>query len=301
MWTVAAPSPIARFEANGTVVGGELWVMGGFNSATLTVTRQVDIYDPATNTWRAGPALPGAETHIGVVTVGNDVIVVGGFSGNFSLTTRPPNTNAVWRWSATTSQWTAGPALPVAGAAYAWALVGTQLHVAGGLAPDGNADTGAHYVWDVTGAGPWTTAAALPVPRNHGGGTATGGLFYAIAGRHSWDEVAGDVPQVNAFDPATGLWTGRALIPSARSEIAASTSTMPDGRILVIGGSLPGVIPSADVFVYDPTLDRWSTLPSLPMPRKGAVAARIGPRIVVTTGSPTSIDPSATTWIGCCL
>jgi hypothetical protein len=60
-------------------------------------------------------------------------------------------------------------------------------------------------------------------------------------------------------------------------------------------------VPSADVLIYDPTLNAWSRLPSLPQPRKGAVATRIGPRIVVTTGSPTSIDPSATTWIGCCL
>jgi hypothetical protein len=77
--------------------------------------------------------------------------------------------------------------------------------------------------------------------------------------------------------------------------------TLGDGRILVVGGSLPGVIPSADVLVYDPANDAWSSLPPLPEPRKGAVAAQIGREIVVTTGSPTSIDPSATTFIGCCL
>jgi hypothetical protein len=29
-WTVASPSPVARFEAHGAVVDDELWVMGGF-------------------------------------------------------------------------------------------------------------------------------------------------------------------------------------------------------------------------------------------------------------------------------
>jgi hypothetical protein len=87
----------------------------------------------------------------------------------------------------------------------------------------------------------------------------------------------------------------------ARSEIGASTISMDDGRLLVIGGSIAGKQPSGDVLVYDPSLDFWSALPSLPAPRKGAVAARIGSRVIVTTGSPTSTDPSSTTYIGCCL
>jgi hypothetical protein len=55
------------------------------------------------------------------------------------------------------------------------------------------------------------------------------------------------------------------------------------------------------VDVYDPRTDAWSTLPKLPEKRKGAVARQIGRRIVVTTGSPTSTDPIATTFVGCCL
>jgi len=175
------------------------------------------------------------------------------------------------------------------------------LHLAGGLAADGNSDSAAHDVWDLAGAATWTTAAPLPDARNHGGGAATGGLFYAIAGRHGWNESSGDVADVDAFDPASGSWTSRAPIPIARSEIPGATSAMDDGRILVVGGSVAGIHPSADVLVYDPAVDAWCALPSLPEPRKGAVAARIGSRVVVTGGSPTSVDPSATTFVGCCL
>ena len=297
---VAAPDSIARFEANGVIIDGELWVLGGFTSAALDVTKRVDIYDPAGDSWRPGPDLPGAETHVAVVTFGGDVIVSGGFTGPFTGGARPPTTDAVWRWSAGTDAWSPGPSLPTAGAAFSWALLGTALHLAGGLAADGNSDADTHIVWDLAGAATWTTAASLPDARNHGGGAATGGLFYAIAGRHGWNESSGDVAEVDAFDPASGSWSARAPIPTARSEIPGATSTMEDGRILVIGGSLAGIHPSADVLVYDQTADAWCALPSLPEPRKGAVAARIGPRIVVTGGSPTSIDPSATTFVGCC-
>ena len=300
-WSVAAPCPLARFEANGVIVDGELWVMGGFVSASLEVTRRIDIYNPTADSWRKGPDLPGAETHIAAVTLNRDIVVAGGFSGNFSFSSRLPTTDAVWRWNAATATWSAGPSLPVAGAAFAWALLGTNLHLAGGLGPDGNTDATVHHVWDLFGPATWTEATPLPGGRNHGGGAAAGGRFYAIAGRLSWDEAEGDLAEVDAFDPATNTWSSRAPILGARSEIGASTATLADGRILVVGGSVPGVMPSDDVLAYDPTHDDWSTLTSLPEKRKGAVAAQFGKRLVVTTGSPTSIDPSATTFVGCCL
>lgn len=300
-WTVGAACPLARFEANGVVVDGELWVLGGFVSSDLEVTGRVDIYNPATDSWRVGPPLPGSQTHLAAVTVAPaDVVVAGGFDGPFGAT-RPPVTAAVWRWNSRDGQWRAGPALPVAGAAYAWALLGSELHLAGGLGPDGATDSGVHYVWDLTGDLSWKSSAILPNARNHGGGAAAGGSFYVIAGRHDWDEQGGDVSQVDAFDATAGTWSARAPIPGARSEIAAATTVLADGRILVVGGSLPDVIPSANVLVYDPVADSWAALAPLPQPRKGAVARQIGARIIVTTGSPTSVDPSNTTFVGCCL
>ena len=287
-WTPGRDCPLARFEANGAVIGGELWVMGGFTSAALEVTRRIDIYTPDGDSWRPGPELPGAETHMAVVAIGADVIAAGGFPGAFSP--MPAPTASVWRYDAGTATWGAGPALPTAGAAFAWGLRGTALHLAGGLDYDGLVDTATHLVWDVTGAATWTAAAPIPDPRNHGGGAVAGGRFYAIGGRHRWDEAAGAVADVDAFDPGTGAWTARAPLPTARSEIAASTSTLSDGRILVVGGSLAGIVPSADVLLYDPAADTWSALPSLPAPRKGAVAFQLGRRIIVTTGSPTSIE-----------
>jgi len=297
-WSEATPCPVARFEANGVVIDGELWVMGGFLSPKFEVTRRVDIYDPGTDHWRLGPELPGAETHLGVVRVEKDIVLIGGFDGN--VITRA-TTAAVWRWSAVDAAWRAGPDLPAPRAAVAAALLGNEVHAASGLAADGNSDSGEHFVWDLTGPGVWTSAAPLPNPRNHGGGAALGGLLFAVAGRHGWDEVSGDDPALDAFDPVTGSWTARTGIPRARSEIGASTVSMPDGRLLVVGGSVAGMRPSGDVLVYDPLSDLWSSLPSLPGPRKGAVAARVGSNVVVTTGSPTSTDPSATTYIGCCL
>lgn len=297
-WHEVTPCPVPRFEANGVVVDEELWVMGGFLSSMLDVTKRIDIYDPKSDHWRLGPELPGAETHAGVLSAGRDFILVGGFEGNVLNRT---TTAGVWRWMADERVWKAGPDLPTPRAAVFAALSGTQLHAAGGLAPDGNTDSGEHLVWDLAGAPVWTAAPPLPNPRNHGGSAAVSGQFFAVSGRHGWDEVAGDDPALDAFVPATNGWSPRAPLPAARSEIGAATIAMSDGRLLIAGGSVTGKLPSADVLVYDPRQDLWSTLPSLPIPLKGVVAARIGSMLIVTTGSPTSTDPTDKTYVGCCL
>jgi N-acetylneuraminic acid mutarotase len=297
-WTEVTPCPVPRFEASGVVVDRELWVMGGFLSSMLDVTKRIDIYDPSTDRWRLGPELPGAETHAGVVSLGRDFMLVAGFQGNVldRITTA-----GVWRWSATSARWSSGPDLPSPRAAVYAGLIDNVLHAAGGLALDGNTDFGEHVVWDLTGSPVWTAAAPLANPRNHGGGSTSDAKFFAVSGRHAWDEVAGDDPALDAYDPSTDSWAARAPMPVPRSEIGSATVTLADGRLITVGGSITGKQPSSDVLLYDPTKNVWSTLPSLPLPLKGVVAARVGAKVIVTTGSPTSTDPTDKTYVGCCL
>jgi len=76
---------------------------------------------------------------------------------------------------------------------------------------------------------------------------------------------------------------GRSTAATTRSEIAAGTTTLSDGCILVVGGSLPGIKPSANVLVYDPAADAWAKLAPLPQPWKGAVARQVGEPVVTMT------------------
>ena len=295
-WQRAADCPIPRFEAGSVWFRDELWVLGGFVTTDLAVTRRVDIYDPERDTWRRGPSLPGAETHFGIVADGDALIVFGGLVGGASNPTAE-----VWRLPLGASTWTREPDLPSARAAFAWGLLGRKLHIAGGLGADNNTDIASHIVRDLSGSAGWQEAAGLPDPRNHGGSAVLKDTLYAIAGRHVWDENAGHTTSLHSFDPVRGTWQPLAAMPGARSEISAATFSTHNGCIITVGGSTAGVKPSRDVLEYDPNSDRWRALPELPEPRKGAVAARAGRRIVVTTGSPTSTDPVSTTFVGCCL
>ena len=295
-WTQAADCPLPRFEAMGLAVQSKLLVMGGFISSSLDVTPRFDVFDPETNTWTQRQDLPGPETHVGVAMKDGIVYMVGGFRGPASSWV---TSSEFWSYDFANDVWNALPPLPSRRVALSLTNVGNTFYAIGGLAADGDSDAADNTYWSIDDQ-QWTTSTDLPNPRNHLGGTVVQGNVYIVGGRHSWDETSGNQSELDAFDPTSSSWTQLTDIPLGRSEIAASTFSTGD-HLFVIGGSVNPASPSSDVWVYDPSADQWSALPPLPSPRKGAVADVIGNKIIVTTGSPTGIDPAGTTWIGCCL
>jgi hypothetical protein len=49
-WKKATPSPFARVESPTAVVDGKMYLFGGFTD-DLGASNQVDVYDPATDSW----------------------------------------------------------------------------------------------------------------------------------------------------------------------------------------------------------------------------------------------------------
>lgn len=295
-WREAAPCPIARFEAMGAVVDGRLIVLGGFIDRTgQKVTARVDVYDPARDAWTAMADMPAAQTHAGVTVADSTVYVAGGLVG-FPA----PPTAAVWRYVPATDRWAGVTALPEGRAALALVAVGRRVHAMAGMGPDARTDRAEHWTLDLDAPTAWGAAPPVPDARNHLAGAAVDGRVYAVGGRQGWDEFLGHRATLEVFDPATGAWAPKARLPAGRSEIGAAAFES-GTHLVVIGGSTAFVTPTDEVLVYDPARDGWERLPPLPAPRKGVVAGRIGASMVVTTGSPTSTEPVATTWVGCCL
>lgn len=79
-----APMPLGRGGAGKAVyVGGEFWVFGGETRDGPGATKnqvysRVDVYNPVSNQWRAGPPLPTARHGIFPVAVGNRIYLLGG-------------------------------------------------------------------------------------------------------------------------------------------------------------------------------------------------------------------------------
>ena len=122
--------------------------------------------------------------------------------------------------------------------------------------------------------GTWTTLAAMPGgARQEHGVAAANGIVYVIGNFGT----AAAARRLEAFDPATGMWSTRAMIPfNADHPNVASAN----GKIYVLGAT--GTTSAAE---YDPATDMWTTKRPIPTQRAAAATAAIGNKIYVAGGS----------------
>lgn len=118
------PDNTARDHGQVQAFLGEIWLIGGRSPET----RSVSIYDPATETWRAGPSLNRARGGFGATVVGQQLIIGGGENIG-GIRVLVPSMEMI---AAGVSNWSLGPnlAVPVHGTA-AVTLDGRAYFVSG--------------------------------------------------------------------------------------------------------------------------------------------------------------------------
>ena len=283
-WTTAASSPLGLTEAQGAVVGGKLYVFGGYTSfSPVTITPRVSVYDPAANTWSNLPDAPTPLTHAGVAVDGDTVYVAGGYVGKAGGG-QTFGTRAVWKYAPATSTWTPMPQLPASRGGGQLVRVGRVLHYFGGSDLN-RVDRAEHWQLALDGGTAWTTATPLPVAVNHHGAVVLDGKIYSIGGQRGQDSSAVAQAAVYAWNPnSPSSWTAAKSLPKARSHVMMSSFTI-NGRLVVAGGdSVPNSAVS-DVTAYDPVSATWSSLTPLPSARMAGVGVPVGSNILFTTGS----------------
>ncbi len=81
-WESAAPMPEPRNQFSAVTHSGEIYAIGGqFHHDSMQLDQpRVDIYDPATDSWRSGPSLPKGHSHAegGTFVSGGRIFMVGG-------------------------------------------------------------------------------------------------------------------------------------------------------------------------------------------------------------------------------
>lgn len=288
-WTPLAAMPAARQETAVVALGGEIYVLGGFNGS-LQVVDTAEAYDPVANSWRAVADLPVTMHHANAAVVDGRIVVAGFLTGtNFAAEGR------VFSYDPGTDMWTEKVPLP-AGAergAAGTASVGSQVWVVGGYRGGSVADV---HVYDtsVGTAGTWTVADDLPQALDHLVAVASGGTVYALGGRQGG--IGAHTARVDAITGTAGTWTTRAPMPTSRG--GAAGAALGDGRICVFGGegnasAASGVF--ADAECYDPATDGWTVHLPMLTPRHGTGAATAGNRIYVPGGADVEAFGAVTT------
>jgi N-acetylneuraminic acid mutarotase len=282
-WQTRAPSSTERSEVTAAALDGTIYLIGGFNKpnlgnlGTLTISNDVDAYDPATDRWTVKAALPTVLHHAGAATVGGRVYVIGGFTKSFLYVWSPVATMYIYDPDA--DHWTKGPPMPTARGALAVTESGGKIFAIGGYGEHGN--SGAVEVYDPASK-TWTARAPLPTPRDHLAVAAVGAKIYAIGGRLDID-YGRNLAVTEAYDTQTDHWTKVANLPTARSGITAGVIR---GTIFVLGGEAPeGTFRTNEA--YRPDEDRWRTMAPMPTGRHGLGSAVVQDRLYILSGGRT--------------
>lgn len=278
-WTTKQPLPAAILDAGGAALNGKLYLVAGKTSASYQST--LYSYDPAANSWAAGPALPGvAVENPAVAALNGKLYVFGGSTAAFSGAVA----NAAVFDPATAAWRTLAPLRTARGGATAQALNG-NIYLVGGMDGSG-ASLASVEVYDPA-SNAWSAGPAMSVRRDNPGSAVLGGKLYVFGGRTrnaDGTTVNGTLASVEMFDPATNVWTARAAMPTGRRTMAVGAL---NGRAQLMGGertSAGGVF--AENEEYDPLTNSWRTLTPMLTPRHGAVAGTISGVVYVAGGGP---------------
>ncbi len=295
----AEQGPQQRSYHAAAVVNGRIYVMGGAGADNKPVA-SVQVYDTATGTWSACADMPTARALFGASAVGGTIYAIGG-------TTRGLDKLAVVEaYDTATNTWTRKADLPTPRNALSTAVVDGKVYAIGGWGldrPEGGwealdptavaKDFSTVEVYDPE-TDTWATRADMPTARSHMTVSALGGKIYAIGGGlppRSRGGVA-YLPLLEVYDTATNRWAPAADLPTPRSVLSSSVI---DGRVYVMGGSVSGPASSAQealrtlrilsvVEVYDPASGRWTRGRDLATPRGWFSTSTVNGKVYVVGG-----------------
>ena len=285
-WSVFARADLARFEPARAIVGGSLYIIGGWYAAGPKATPRVDALDLKTGTWTRKHDMPILLTHANAVVVRDTVWLVGGFEGDHP----GPATARVWRYVPATDGWIPGPPLPAPRGGGTLAALGDTLHFLGGWLPDRTTDSPDHWML-VIGDSVWRRAAPLPLPRGHLTAVSFEGRIYAIGGVLAHDPRPIDVGEVHRYDPAKDRWDTLTSAPFAVSHVEGASFVL-NGRIVVVGGRArpQGREDLDDMLAFDPATGAWSHLGRMPLAVIGALSFAMGDTVVAGLGATDGIE-----------
>lgn len=264
-WRPLSPMPTPR-SALAAVTGpdGLIYTVGGSDG---TAWRNiVEVYDPNTDTWTTGPALPSAYTEMSGTTLADGSIVVAG--SDFDLFGHA--TTFVYVLDPNTLAWHRLPDVPrgVRGQATATAGDG-RLYTLGGYTQGRDRFQSFASAQAYTPSG-WYPGTGDTIAR-YGLAVAAdyNSLIYAIGGY----DGSMKLDTVRAYDPAADAWSDRPPLLHARDGLAAASNGRKDTIYAVGGADANG--PIASVEKFDRTT--WTEVAPMHVARDGLCVVYAGP------------------------
>ena len=229
-WTTKASMPLGLHHVGIGVVGGRLYIIGGYKQSGLSVwgpVATVYAYDPATDAWSECAPMPTARGALSVTVHDGKLYAIGGYEGR-------ANSAAVEAYDPVRNSWSVRAPLPTPRDHLATTTAAGKLYAIGGrLKGDYHRNLSVTEVYDPL-SDKWSKAPDLPTARSGITAAEAGGRVYVFGG----EGVDGTFRENEVYDPARDSWLAMAPMPTARHGLG---SAVVDGRIHVIsGGPTPG-------------------------------------------------------------
>jgi N-acetylneuraminic acid mutarotase len=178
-WALRAPIPTAREDMGSAVLDGEIWIFGGLDNRGHARPRDVEVYSPALNQWRAGALWPRPRC-LGdfACADGRDVYLV---SGTVTMNGYPRLTPSLAVEMFREGQFVPLPPIP-AGHCYAEVeSIGGIVYVIAGATEDCRTVTDRIDRFDI-GAGRWLSPISMPYGARSVGAAQYRGRLYVTGG-----------------------------------------------------------------------------------------------------------------------
>ena len=267
-WTKKASMPRLTHHAALAAANGKIYVMGGFVPPKDTAIpvggawEPIDNaweYDPAADSWKSLPPLPGKRGSAIAAEVGGKIYVIGGATTvegskdpffSFFGPSRVLGTNEVY--DPATNKWESRRPMSVPRNHAFSGVVNGKIYVIGGRTGHGfilsatNTDVVEEYnpvndTWSVP-------KERMPTARSGGASGSDGRRIYTAGGEVTTKDLVGAFKSVEAYDPLTNSWMTLPSMPMPRHGVAGA----------VIGNRfhlVSGMMQSAGALTFlDPTL-----------------------------------------------
>jgi len=225
VWTDLAPMITGvRGAAGAFGQDGRVYVIGGWNESAGGPIDTTQIYDPASNTWSTGAAIPLGSWEAKAVAIQEDTIVVAG--GEDAV-------GAVYLYDIGDDAWSTGATMPVAMLAGVFVTDGYYSYYIGGVDSSYTAQSSVfvYYYWDS-----WGSRADLPVTiAAEAAALGADGFIYVFGGGASDSNVEPGSALGWCTNPDDWVWQDLPDLQVAAKYLGAAAT--PDGRILAVGGN----------------------------------------------------------------
>ncbi len=263
---LAENEPLERHENAFVKSGGKFYLLGGRG------IKPVEIFDPATNTWSEGKAIPIEISHFQAVAYNGLIYVMGGLTGSWPCETPISH---IYLYDPLLDLWSVGPAIPAnrqRGAAGV-AVYNDKIYLVCGIV---NGHTSGWVPWldeFDPATNTWKKLGDAPRARDHFQAAVANDKIVVAGGRKSGFEGKGfeaTIPEVDIYDLKTGKWSTLPSSGNIPTQRAGCTATVLGDEVVVIGGESGSQEKAhSEVEALNVASGTWHKLPSLQRGRHG--------------------------------